>query len=369
MKKIRLYTFTFIGISIIVLAVNLVSLQYLYRSAKEKLWNSKMESGQREAREMGRLLEEQLKSGLTQQQVIQNLQQSILNTDVQSGFICMYNTKGVELCHPDPALIGQKIEKNNSLFRIPEKEKVVPFNEILGSGKSYGGLRMFPKSQKRNSQIVNVYPVRSTDWMVASHANIAVLQDQLSALYDRYVLVFLLTTLVVIVSCYSLTRFIYRKYEQKMEAEINDLNDKVNSLTILNQQLYSSQERLHERLLLPESGLENTRRRMTTYYADKLISLEVKEIAYFFLEDGNNYIKTFTGIRYAINVSLDELMKQLDHRMFYRANRQFIVNIEAIKTIFVYGKNQLKLIIEPPFDENVIISKNKVAEFKKWLDQ
>jgi len=45
------------------------------------------------------------------------------------------------------------------------------------------------------------------------------------------------------------------------------------------------------------------------------------------------------------------------------------VNVNAIKTILIYGKNQLRLVTQPASSEDIIISKNKVAEFKKWLDQ
>src|SRR4051812_43940859 len=114
MKKARLYTLTLTGISIVVLIISLISSSYLYLSAKEKLCNSKLESGEREVREISRLLEQQLRSGLSKDKVIHNLQVSIENTDIKSDFICMYNQKGIELCHPNPALIGLKIQEDNS---------------------------------------------------------------------------------------------------------------------------------------------------------------------------------------------------------------------------------------------------------------
>ncbi|WP_449397824.1 LytTR family transcriptional regulator DNA-binding domain-containing protein [Chryseobacterium wanjuense] len=67
--------------------------------------------------------------------------------------------------------------------------------------------------------------------------------------------------------------------------------------------------------------------------------------------------------------SLDEVIKTLDQKMFYRANRQFIINIKAISNILLYGKNQLKIVTIPESKETILISKNRVAEFKKWLEQ
>ncbi|WP_228379135.1 hypothetical protein [Chryseobacterium piperi] len=106
MKKINLYTLTFLAVSIIILLISFLSFRYLYSSSKENIFNSKIEAGKRESREIGKLLELQLKQGLSKDAVIQNLQTSIVNTDTQSGFICMYNQNGIELCHPNPAFIG-----------------------------------------------------------------------------------------------------------------------------------------------------------------------------------------------------------------------------------------------------------------------
>ncbi|MBE5320778.1 LytTR family transcriptional regulator DNA-binding domain-containing protein [Pedobacter sp. MR2016-19] len=62
-------------------------------------------------------------------------------------------------------------------------------------------------------------------------------------------------------------------------------------------------------------------------------------------------------------------MLKAGYSTYYRANRQFIISLNAIKTIYIYGKNQLKIVVSPEPDEVILISKNKVSEFKKWLDR
>lgn len=97
--------------------------------------------------------------------------------------------------------------------------------------------------------------------------------------------------------------------------------------------------------------------------------IEARDIAFFFLSENSISMYTFNGQHYTIQTSLDELMKQLDRDVFYRANGQFIVNVNAIRTILVYGRNQLRLSTQPSSPENIIISKNKVTDFKNWLDR
>lgn len=374
MKKARLYTLTLISIGIVVLIITILSSGYLYQSAKEKLCNSKLESGEREVREVSRLLEQQLRSGLTQEQVIRNLQISIENTDIKSDFICMYNQKGIELCHPNPALIGQKIQKNNSQVNGIGGNEFKPLSTVLEEGEKIGGMRTFPNNPERKSEIVNINPVAGTDWMVASHANLTVLEEELSDLYFQFVMSLFLSTVFISFCSYIMIRLIYRKYEKAFDLEKEDLNSRLNELQILNLQLNSNQQKLQNPV---ENNIQNDiskesetpKKRILTYHRDELIKLDIEDVAYILLDTGITYIYTFDNRQYNSNNSLDEAMTWLDQSAFYRANRQFIVNISSINSILLYGKNQLKLIIKPDPKIDIIISKNKVAEFKSWLDQ
>ena len=279
----------------------------------------------------------------------------------------MYNREGIELCHPNPALIGQKIEKNNSGFSSGNKEQF-DFRTVLSNGKINSGIREFPKTSNRSSEIVTVYPVFGSDWMVASHTNTNVLKEEISNLYQKFILVFLLSTLFILGISFILIRFIYRKYETQKNNEIYTLNNEVNNLAALNNQLSTIKEKHQSYTGTEDNGNTSSKKRINTYHKDELISIETNEIAYFSLENNVVYIRTFGGNQFTINSSLDEVIKTLDLQIFYRANRQFIINIKAIKNILIFGKNQLKLVTNPESEE-IIISKNKVSEFKKWLEQ
>src|SRR5690606_34610637 len=167
MNKTRLYILTFLVIAIVSILASLGAMRYFNNSAKEALMEQKIQSGQRKIRGVAILLEQQLASGTPSDKVIDNLQQSILNTDIQSEFVCMYNLDGIELCHPDPSLVGMKIEKGNSSFSNAGNRQ--SFQDLLKSGRRSSGVRTFPENINRNSEIVSVYPVKGTDWMLASH--------------------------------------------------------------------------------------------------------------------------------------------------------------------------------------------------------
>ncbi|MGM0666004.1 MAG: LytR/AlgR family response regulator transcription factor [Bacteroidota bacterium] len=98
--------------------------------------------------------------------------------------------------------------------------------------------------------------------------------------------------------------------------------------------------------------------------------VQVADIHYFFIREGCAFISRGSGRDYAIDFSLDRLEQMLDPKKFYRVNRNYIVNINAIKDIIAYSSSRLKLILDGQ-DENddVVVSRDRVADFKKWMDR
>ncbi|MFA5327604.1 MAG: LytTR family transcriptional regulator DNA-binding domain-containing protein [Prolixibacteraceae bacterium] len=365
MKKDNIYLITLAAITTVVIVVGIFSMNYLYKTSESRLLESQMQSRRREAREVSGLLEQQLKSGLSKETVIDNLQRSIENTDTQTEFICMYNTTGIELCHPDPKLIGQRIDENNSTVTGLDFGSPVTFQQLLGKGKVSGGIRSL---QDGRSEIVYVHPVAATDWMVASHANLSAINRQLQHLYNQFLLAHLLSGILIVFFSFVAVRLINSRYEQTLESEKFQLSQDIRSLSVLNDQLKENQIRLEAQLNEKSGDETNSKSRMLTYKKDELVSINVGEIAFLFSENATTRVTTFKQEVYHTNLSLDEIMKQLNPKSFFRINRQYIVNIQAIENILRYGNSQLKLVTNPKIEEIVIISKNKVSEFKQWLD-
>lgn len=102
---------------------------------------------------------------------------------------------------------------------------------------------------------------------------------------------------------------------------------------------------------------------------DRLIPLDTKEIAMIYLNSQIVQIATFEGSIHMINSSLEELYSQLNPHLFYRADRQHIVNRNAIREIANELNNKLSVILNIQTDESIFISKTKATEFKQWLTE
>lgn len=112
----------------------------------------------------------------------------------------------------------------------------------------------------------------------------------------------------------------------------------------------------------------STRSRFLVKQGQAIKALPVEEVAYFLAEEGVVFLYSFQGKRFTINYTLDQLEEQLDPTKFFRANRHFIVNIEAVQEVRPYFKGRLYLIVKPALEAELIISSSRASSFKQWLD-
>jgi two-component system, LytTR family, response regulator LytT len=120
---------------------------------------------------------------------------------------------------------------------------------------------------------------------------------------------------------------------------------------------------------LIKSEKTDYRKRFLIQSNESFFHLPVEEIALFYSMQGITFAVTFEKREYPVNFSLESLKEQLHPDNFFKINRQFIVNIDAIKRVHSYFNGKLKLEIKPSHAENVIIGKDKVASFKRWMDR
>ena len=99
---------------------------------------------------------------------------------------------------------------------------------------------------------------------------------------------------------------------------------------------------------------------------DKLIPLQVENIAFVFTENKIVKAYTFSGDFFILNYTLEELSDMLNPVFFFRANRQFLVSHKAIKDISLWFNSKLSVNLVQPVPEKILISKARVPEFKAW---
>jgi DNA-binding LytR/AlgR family response regulator len=110
------------------------------------------------------------------------------------------------------------------------------------------------------------------------------------------------------------------------------------------------------------------RSRFLVSVRQKMLLIDVSEVAYVYVRERGVFLKKKDGMDYALDFFLDSLEKQLDPSQFYRANRQFLISRSSIKEIEPYFNGRVMLVVQPEAYTPVIVSKEKATHFKRWAD-
>jgi DNA-binding LytR/AlgR family response regulator len=98
-------------------------------------------------------------------------------------------------------------------------------------------------------------------------------------------------------------------------------------------------------------------------------TISVDDIAYISVDESGLYIFKFDKTKFFSGETLDTFESSLNPAVFFRINRQFIINIKSINAIHQYFNSRLILTLNPVFPDKIIVSREKVAAFKEWLNQ
>ena len=126
---------------------------------------------------------------------------------------------------------------------------------------------------------------------------------------------------------------------------------------------------LHQLLAAFKNPASVWQERFLVSTGQKLKSVPADQVAYFYADQKLTFLTDKEGRQYIVDNSLDKLEAALDPRQFFRINRQFIVSWSSIKSMVSYSKSRVKLDLDPPATKDTIVSVERSAAFKDWLNR
>lgn len=374
MRKDRLYLYTFLAISVLFVIIGGISAKYYVALSAKQTLNTQLVSSKREAKEVASLIGDQFSNGIAKQEIKQNTQRSIQNTNNDNSFISILDWSGKRICHPDITLVDTMVPQEGATGIVMNKEI---------SAENFYDLILNATPDQTDVLVLN--PVPNSDWIIAAYANTGEISNQIKVVRNRFYLIFGIMGFVMVLSSVFTVRLIGSLYEKKLEIKNETLENEVINLAKLNSDLSDYQKRVNQDIpeqqehleieekvkktnIKEDAVTEKSKIRILTYLRNELLSIATNEIAYIYTEHTITYVVDIHGKKSTTNSSLDELYSGLNDSYFYRANRQFIIAISSIKKIIRYGNNQLKIVVSPSSEIDIIIGKNKAAEFKQWLN-
>jgi DNA-binding LytR/AlgR family response regulator len=120
--------------------------------------------------------------------------------------------------------------------------------------------------------------------------------------------------------------------------------------------------------LLMNLAISTGKKSFLVFKSNKYVNVHTENIAFFYIKYESAMIMCFDKQEYFVNYSLDQIQSLLPEKQFYRLNRQYLINFNAVKEVEHYFAR--KLLVNPviPVKDKLIVSKEKVTEFLQWLD-
>ncbi|MEQ9261814.1 MAG: LytTR family DNA-binding domain-containing protein [Owenweeksia sp.] len=122
------------------------------------------------------------------------------------------------------------------------------------------------------------------------------------------------------------------------------------------------------RKLHGESGSSYVQRLLVSRGMEQF-SLKVSDVAYFYSEHKVVFAVGKEGIRYLTDKTLTALQEELEPSLFYRINRKYLVHVEGIGSLRQAGKGRLEIKLNPPVEDEVVVSQPNAAALKNWLEK
>jgi DNA-binding LytR/AlgR family response regulator len=110
------------------------------------------------------------------------------------------------------------------------------------------------------------------------------------------------------------------------------------------------------------------KKRFSVKVGQHLKLINIDEIECIYSENKGTYVHTMEGRNYLLDTTLDYLENELEPQLFFRINRKFFVNINAIKDMVSYTNSRLQIKLGSYNEQDVIVARERVKDFKSWLE-
>jgi DNA-binding LytR/AlgR family response regulator len=101
----------------------------------------------------------------------------------------------------------------------------------------------------------------------------------------------------------------------------------------------------------------------------KIRFIKTSDIAYFYSSEKNTFLCTFSDQHYDLDQTLDKIETLVDPVDFFRVNRKYLIHIDSIKNMATLSKTKIEIDLDPPAQEDVLVSVRRIPDFKQWLNK
>jgi DNA-binding LytR/AlgR family response regulator len=102
---------------------------------------------------------------------------------------------------------------------------------------------------------------------------------------------------------------------------------------------------------------------------EHLRTIEVDTIRYFFSQDKTTFCVTEDNRNFILDFTLEQLEEMLNPEEYFRINRKYLIRSSSLQDIVSFSNSRLKLVLKGSQDNDIIVARERVQDFKSWLDR
>jgi len=153
------------------------------------------------------------------------------------------------------------------------------------------------------------------------------------------------------------------------EGELKKAIDRSRDIIVTKSKYPADISLLMRQMQNPELAKSTYKEKFIVNFRNQWFTMNTKDVACI-VKENLHYIYSFSGDKHIIDYSsMDEIEELLDPSVFYRANRQYLVHIDAIQGVMPKENQKLTLTLKSPLKIQIDMSREKAPDFKKWMDR
>lgn len=118
-----------------------------------------------------------------------------------------------------------------------------------------------------------------------------------------------------------------------------------------------------------ERRIDKYKRRFVVTISGRIKVVETGDVAFFYSKEKNTFLCSMEKKHFPLEFSLDHLEEMLDPELFFRVNRQYIVQYKSINKIEILSKSRIRIGTVPSADDDILVSSARTSEFRSWLER
>lgn len=375
MKNYKIYVITSLVFGAIYLIMAYMAVIFITKQSTILLLDNEIQSGKQRAKQISSISANALAADVNKDIIVNGIQKSIEDINNVNMFLSVIDWSGKIICYPDRTKVGTTDSATSAM--VTNIKNDISAEDLYVYVSNYN----IKEDALKASEVVRLDAIPSSDLVVVTHINIKNVISEFDRFKSKFIFIFVILGLTILIILFGMIRYVTNHYYDILELKTTRLEDGMLNLSKLNNSLETYQKNIavekEEEAKAKEKAIDENgdeaisdlpKKRLLTYIRNELMPVAIEDISYIYLENTITYIIRKDGKRFTANDSLDQIYSSLDHKLFFRANRQIIVSIYAIDKIIKFGNNSLKIETKPSSEIDIIIGKNKASSFKQWLD-